>query len=41
MASTEAIVAVYVSLIRKGYKTLEEVPPELRPAVEKALDSAE
>ena len=28
---------IYANLIRKGLKTIDDVPPNLRPAVEKLL----
>ena len=32
---------VYADLIRKGLKTLDEVPEKLRPEVEKLLENEE
>ncbi len=32
---------VYADLIRKGLKTLEDVPEKLRPEVEKLLENEE
>lgn len=33
-----AIAKIYADLIRKGYKTIEDVPPELKAAVQAILD---
>ena len=35
------IVGVYVDLIRKGAKTLEEVPEKIRAEVKQALEAVE
>lgn len=32
------MVAIYVALIKKGLKTLEDVPDKLKDAVQKILD---
>lgn len=32
---------VYADLIRKGYKTIEDVPDKLKAAVQEILDKAE
>lgn len=34
----KGIVAVYVSLINKGIKTVDEVPKKLRAEVQKAIE---
>lgn len=36
-----AIVNIYVSLIRKGKKTLDDVPSRIREAVRAALEAEE
>ena len=35
---TSAIVKIYASLVRKGIKTLADVPVQVREAVEKELE---
>lgn len=34
------MIPIYVALIQKGRKTIDEVPENLRNAVQKALDAA-
>ena len=41
MIVSTGIINAYVSLIRGGMKTLEEVPTAIREAVEKALEAVE